>query len=121
MHTKILKRLMPALEAVKERDAADFRGKRDAAEALRDEIYQLQISINAAAEALDDSDLAAHAAFLRFRSASLSRITEIEGRLGLAETAERAARETLARSHGSVEGCSFLAERAAANRASPKR
>ena len=120
METKLLKRLLPALEAVKERDAADFRDKRAAVEALRAEIAGLQASLSAAADGLDENDLAAHAAFLRFRSATFARITAIEGRLGLAESAELSSRETLARSHGSVEGCARLASQAADAKPAPR-
>lgn len=112
--TKTLKRLAPALEAVKERDAAAFRAKRDAAEALRAEIARLRGAVEHAADGLDQADLAAHSAYLRFRSANLARAAQVESRLADAEAEERAAREKLARSHGSVEGCALLVQRAEA-------
>ena len=117
---KLLKRLMPALEAVKERDAADFREKRDRAEALRAEIAAIHSGVAAAAAGLDPSDLAGYSAFLRYRQASLARIDGVKTRLAQAESEEHDAREKLSRSHGSVEGCSLLAKRTQSS-GSPKR
>lgn len=109
---KTLRRLAPALEAVKERDAAAFRDKREATEKLRGEIAQLQTAISEAAQGLDQSDIASHSAFVRFRTATLARIAKIEQKLPAALEEEQTARATLARSHGSVEGCARLADRA---------
>lgn len=111
---KTLRRLAPALEAVKDRDAAAFRAQRAAADAIRSEIHAHESAIAEAAAGIDPSDLISHAAYLRFRAAGLARIDALKLRLAEQEAQEAVAREALARSHGAAEGCARLADQAEA-------
>ncbi|MEL6979994.1 MAG: hypothetical protein AAGM38_15095 [Pseudomonadota bacterium] len=106
-----LRRLVPALDAVKERDAAALRVKTLELASLEAEIARLEDSILEAAAQLAPGDFAAETAYLRFRDLTRGHIDRLTPRREALIAERDAAREVLARSYGKLEGVSRLLER----------
>lgn len=108
---KSLRRLVPALEGRKQRDAATLTALSAAATAIDDRIRRLAAEVEQAGATLDPSDLPAQAAFDRYRAHAREAIADLQMARAAKLAEARAARETLARSFGSVEAVSELLAR----------
>lgn len=105
---KLLARLTPALEAIKERDAAALRDKQAAVAEIERNIAATHAAVRASAASLDLGDLTSHLAQARFQTASAARVEALAELLTIRRAEAEAARAVLARSHGAVEGCERL-------------
>lgn len=108
---KSLRRLLPALEALKERDAALLREKTAALNAIEAETAKIEAAIVAAAQDLEPGDFASEAAYLRYREVATGHIESMRPRREALEKERDAARDVLARSFGKLRGVETLLER----------
>ncbi|MEM9726926.1 MAG: hypothetical protein AAF909_15940 [Pseudomonadota bacterium] len=105
---KLLTRLTPALDAIKERDAAALRDKQAAVAEIERDIAATHAAVRASAASLDLGDLTGRLAQSRFETASAARVEALTEMLALRRAEADTARAALARSHGAVEGCERL-------------
>lgn len=108
---KALGRLVPALEARKQRDAATLMALTQAVAEIDARIRRMKTEVAASAAGVALGDLAAAAAFDSYRVGTQARIAALEAERAAKAAEERAAREVLARSNGSAEAVAQLLAR----------
>lgn len=100
--------LVDPLEAVKQRDAAEFAAVQARLLAAESQLAALQAAIAKAEAAFDPADLQAAAAFYAWRGATLRRIAAAEAARDAIRPDWEAARETLLRSNGDAQAAQRL-------------